>query len=59
MNEMKIRGELLNQIESLTDSYAFNEVKNSNYSTYELMQILEELEYDEYVQKSYLEYEEE
>ena len=57
--EEKIKYELLNKIETLTDSYAYNEILNSNYSNRELFQILEQLEYDDYVQKSYLEYEEE
>lgn len=54
MEELKIkeiRNELLEEIRKLTDSYAFEEVKNSNYSNYELYKILEELERFDEIEK--------
>lgn len=54
MEELKIleiREDLLNQIKSLTDSYAFEEVKNGNYTNYELYEILEQLERFEEMEK--------
>ena len=38
-----MKEKLLKEIEELTDMYAFNEIKNENYSEDELKEVLETL----------------